>query len=108
MLQNETPQEWKKKCLICPTKAKKDKYNSETLTVLDPICEVELCIQPVTDEAVIKEYGLSHTGSIQTVVYDENCEIKPLYVLRCYDEDYSVKGIKRFLSYRLVIAERVS
>lgn len=108
LLQNETPQEWKRKCLICPTEVKKDKYNSETLTVLDPIYEVDLCIQPVTDETVIKEYGLSHTGGIQTVVYDKSCEIKPLYVLRCDGEDYSIKGIKQFLSYRLVIAERVS
>ena len=108
LLRNETPQEWKRKCLICPTKAEKDKYNSETLTTLPPISEIDLCIQPVTDETVIKEYGLSHTGSIQTVIYDENCEIKPLYVIRCNGEEYSVKGIKQFLSYRLVIAERVS
>lgn len=108
LLQNETPQEWQRRCLICPTEVKKDKYNSETLTILDTVCEIDLCIQPVTDETVIKEYGLSGTHSIQTVVYDRNCEIKPLYVIRCNGEDYRVKGIKQFLSYRLVIAERVN
>lgn len=107
MLHNETPSEWKKTCLLYRTKAKKDKYGYAKSVPEGEPAEVQLCIQPVTDESTVKEFGLERKSGIETVVYDSTIEIEPLFILECEGVRYRVKGIKSFISYRLVIAERI-
>lgn len=107
MLQNETPSEWKSECFLYPTEIKKDKYNCEKRVMLDKPTKLELCVQPVEDEATIQEFGLSHNGSVQAVVYDKDVEITSFYILSCNGEKYEIKCIKQYLSYRLIVAERM-
>ena len=107
MLHNETPSEWKKPCLLYKTKANKDTYGYVKSKSEEEPTEVQLCIQPVTDESIIKEFGLERKSGIETVVYDSTVEIEPLFILECEGVRYRVKGVKPFISYRLVIAERI-
>lgn len=106
MLNNETPNEWKRKCKLFRTVVKEDKYNSETLQKGEET-ELSLCIQPVNDKALLEEYGISHTGSIQAVVYDFDLAIKRFDIIAYCGDEYKIKGIKSFPSYRLIIAERI-
>lgn len=106
MLHNETPSEWKKTCFLYKTKAEKDTYGY-VKSKPEEATEVQLCIQPVTDESIIKEFGLERKSGIETVLYDSTVEIEPLFILECEGVRYRVKGVKPFISYRLVIAERI-
>lgn len=106
MLNHETPNEWKRHSTLYPVVSVTDDYGCQTLKKVEGI-DLYLCWQPITDEALLKEYGFSHTGSIQAVLYDFDTHVKPFDIVEYEGEEYEVKGIKRFLSYRLIIAERV-
>lgn len=106
MLKHETPREWKRPCVLYSVTSETDDYNCEK-PKKDYGIELSLCWQPINDEALLKEYGISHTGSIQAVLYDFDIAVKPFDIIQYADDEYEIKGIKLFLSYRLIIAERI-
>ena len=93
--------------MLYPTTVKKDRYNCETLETAKDGTVLRLAWRPVTDEATIEEYGISHKGGVKAALFDLNVAVKAFDVI-CYDGGrYEVRGIKKYPSYRLVIAERV-
>lgn len=102
-----TPEEWKSESVLYPTTVKKDRYNCETLETATDGTVLRLAWRPVTDEATIEEYGIHHKGGIKAALFDVSVSVK-LFDIIVYDGGrYEVKGIKKYPSYRLIIAERV-
>lgn len=106
MLNHETPDEWKRHSTLYSVISETDDYGCETLKK-GSCTGLHVCWQPINDEALIKEYGISHTGSIQAVLYDFEIVVKPFDIVRYAGDEYEIKGIRHFLSYRLIIAERI-
>lgn len=102
-----TPEEWKSESVLYPTSVKKDRYNCETFEPSTDGTVLRLAWRPVTDEATIEEYGIHHKGGVKAALFESNVAVKRFDVI-CYDGGrYEVRGIKKYPSYRLIIAERV-
>lgn len=102
-----TPEEWKSESVLYPTSVKTDRYHCETLETSKDGTALSLCWRPFTDEATIEEYGISHKGGVKAALFDSSVTVKRFDVI-CYDgARYEVRGVKKYPSYRLIIAERV-
>ncbi len=108
MLNNETPKEWKRESILYSVVSAKDKYNNETLKVSQTGVRLDLCWQPIDDDTVLEAYGIKHEGGIQAVLYDFSIDIKPNYRVKYGSEMYEVRGIKKYLFHRRIIAKRVT
>lgn len=106
MFSMETPKSWKSRCIVSKTEKVKDDYGSVTRKVTKSTAAF-FCVLPVTDEATVKEFGLCREGSIQAAIFENDLEINVLDLIELSDgEVYEVRGIKKFPSYRLVVAKK--
>lgn len=103
----KTPEEWKGECVLYPTTVKKGRYNCETFETAKDGTVLDLAWRPVTDEATIEEYGISHKGGMKAALFDFSVAVKRFDILVYDGGRYEVRGVKKYPSYRLIIAERV-
>lgn len=103
----DTPEEWKSESVLYPTTVKKDRYNCETFETSKDGTALSLCWRPVTDEATIEEYGIRHKGGIKAALFDFSVSVKSFDIIVYNGGRYEVRGVKKYPSYRLIIAERV-
>lgn len=107
MLHNRTPERFTRRCYMYATMAVGDKYGCETIREVGAATELSLIPQPISDKAVLEEYGVKYEQSLQAAVFDERVDIRHFYHMKIGSKTYSIVGIKRYPSHRLLIMERM-
>lgn len=105
MLHNSTPEKLKKPCELRKTTKIRDKYGFEKVVSSGETKTLFLLPQPVSDKAVLEEYGVKYERSLQAAVFDD-VEIRHFDFMRIDGEMYTVIGIKKYPSHRLLIMEK--
>ncbi len=93
-------------CILYKAVKTKDKYGCEKIIPSESGEEISLLLQPVTDKAVLDDYGIEYKRSLQASVFDMGIEIRHFDFLKVYDRIYNVVGIKKYPSHRLLILEK--
>lgn len=105
MLHNTTPEKFKKRCTLIKTTKKIDKYGFEKVVESGENKTLFLLFQPISDKAVLEEYGIRYERSLQAAVFDD-VKIRHFDLMKVDGENYTVIGIKKYPAHRLLILEK--
>lgn len=102
---SENFEKFKTPCTFYKAQKTKDKYGCERITRSEDGVNIDLLLQPISDKAVLEDYGIRYERSLQASLFDD-WDIRHFDFVKIYDRMYTVVGIKKYPSHRLLILEK--